>query len=882
MTQNAELLALIGSAQNDHLTGGEGADAILGREGDDILSGEGGDDELVGDFTGVNLLAVPEDALSIAGLSSDRSWSVSELPGGHSAASQSIETAEGTAYAFSMEMAANLSAGSQAGAVVVLWNGQEVGRFETGTAEFSARDIEVLGTGGRDELTIVSTDPGATEGPDILFDGPVPSYQKTVEIGGQEQTVRAFAPGSSNFYQVMEATLHAFDPKTASYQAIGDAAGHVYNAMGLNTEDDLLYAIATSNGRDANGEAVAKSDLVMIDATGQTFRVGETPYASWVGDFDGQGNLWTFDSDMDHIVRVDVDALGSETSGATTVFKFPRDMIPEKVLDLAFDARTQSFMGVARPAREGDPGTLLTVDISDADTGAEPRFSKTVISHTVVDGVSLPGIPAMTFGAAFVDVDGKLFVGGNSGDHDMDNATGKSGAIYQVVIDPGTGEAHLEIVSAAQNVRNNDGATDPRAISGTTVIEEDAPVLIRKPVLVETADPSDSFDDQLYGNAGQDSLFGGLGQDLLIGGSLGDVISGGVLSDALYGGAGPNAVSAIVSHYDDDGLRYDQFNTLLAEDDDRLSGGAGDDELHGSAGHDDLFGGDGADVLFGGSGADLLYGGAGEDRLSGGAQDDALYGGSASDELSGGSGDDVLDGGLGDDVLRGGSGGDVLAGGAGTDDLAGGSGADRLDGGDGDDTLFGGSGDDDLTGGYGHDSLSGGSGDDALAGGHGNDKLDGGSGSDILDGDDGKDRLHGGSGDDTLSAGADRDYLAGGSGADQMDGGSGVDFLRGGTGADILTGGLGADTFAFRAADLDGSEDRIVDFGWSLDNLDRIDLSDLDLLASVSSAEDWAASALIFTSDGSATLDLGNGVLIVDAADADPDFQDALFAAISF
>ncbi|MEM6664073.1 MAG: hypothetical protein AAF666_18065, partial [Pseudomonadota bacterium] len=95
-------------------------------------------------------------------------------------------------------------------------------------------------------------------------------------------------------------------------------------------------------------------------------------------------------------------------------------------------------------------------------------------------------------------------------------------------------------------------------------------------------------------------------------------------------------------------------------------------------------------------------------------------------------------------------------------------------------------------------------------------------------------------------------------------------------------GGLGADTFAFRAADLDGSEDRIVDFGWSADNQDRIDLSDLDLLASVSSAEDWAASALIFTNDGSATLDLGKGVLIVDAADADPDFQDALFAAISF
>lgn len=737
MTENTELAALIGSAQNDTLDGTGGADAILGREGDDVLSGGGGNDELVGDFTGANLLSVPEDALSISGLSDDASWSVINRADGHVAASQSIDTTSGTAYAFSLELAANLAAGTQSGAVVVLWNGVEVGRFETGTAEFSAQEIDVIGTGGQDELTIASAASDAASGPEILFDAAVPSYEKTITLDGGDVVLRAFAPGSSSFYQVMESTLHAFDPQEGTYEAIGDAAGHVYNALGLNTEDDLLYAIATANGVDARGVAVSKSDLVMVDANGDTYRIGDTPYASWVGDFDGQGNLWTFDSDMDHIARIDVDALAAGADDATSVFKFPRDMISEKVLDLAYDASTQRFMGVARPAFEGAPGTLLIVDISDVATGGEPKFSKTTIASTVIDGIAIPGIPAMTFGAAFIDVDGNLFVGGNSGDHDMDNSTGKSGAIYQVITDENTGEARLEIVSDAQNVRNNDGATDPRAISWTTIIEKDAPVLIRKPVLIETETPSSSFDDQLFGNAGQDSLFGGLGEDLLVGGSRGDSLSGGVLSDVLFGGAGPDGGSAIVSDYDEDGLRFDQFGNLLAEDDDRLSGGTGDDELHGSAGHDELFGGTGLDLLFGGSGSDVLYGGTDDDDLSGGAQNDVLYGGDGADDLDGGSGDDMLEGGLGDDVLRGGSGDDSLGGGTGIDDLAGGSGSDRLDGADGDDRLDGGSGDDDLTGGYGDDSISAGSGNDTLSGRHGDDRLDGSSGDDILNGGDG-------------------------------------------------------------------------------------------------------------------------------------------------
>ncbi|MEM7190333.1 MAG: calcium-binding protein, partial [Pseudomonadota bacterium] len=602
---------IIGTNISELLEGTSADDLLIGLAGDDTINGGAGDDEITGDFTGVNLLAVPESALTLQQFANGGDWS-SAGANADVAVSQTVSTRDGATYTLTADVAANLASGTPSGAVVVFWNGVEVGRFEAGDAQFSEQSIEVTGT-GNDRLTLQTAAGANTPDNAILFDGPVPSYERDVEIAGQTMTVRAFAPGQANFYQVMESTLHAFDPQTASYTEIGSAAGHVYNGMGYNTEDDLLYAIATSNGTDSLGQTVLKSDVVMIDAEGQTYRIGDAPYASWVGDFDGQGNLWTFDSDMDHIARIDIDAMATGAADSVDVWKFPNDMITEKVLDLAYDAANQRFMGVARPAAEGDVGKLLIVDVSGVNSGGEPAFSLVDLSNTKIGDVMLTGIPKMTFGAAFLDVDGNLFVGGNKGDHDMDNATGSSGGIYKVVFDENSDDAYLELVSDAQAVRNNDGAADPRAISGTTVIDEEAIVLIREPTLVETAAPDDTYDDQLFGGAGQDTGSGGIGRDRLIGGSRGDTLDGGDNVDQLYGGAGPNSASAIISSYDEAGLRYDQFGNLLAEDDDVLNGSAGNDTLSGSAGHDRLSGGADEDLLFGGSGSDVMFGGDGAD-----------------------------------------------------------------------------------------------------------------------------------------------------------------------------------------------------------------------------------------------------------------------------
>ncbi len=619
------------------------------------------------------------------------------------------------------------------------------------------------------------------------------------------------------------------------------------NSLGFNKEDNLLYAIAVGNGVDSLGNAVSKTDLVMFDAQGNSYRIGETPYRSWTGDFDDQGNLWSFDSSMDRVAVIDVDQRDADGNPVTTVYKFDKSAFTERCYDLALDASTQSFRGVCRPAYEGANATLLVVDIS----GATPQFSTIEITKTEIDGVTHAGSPLMTFGAAIYDADGQLYVGGNSGDHDMDNATGSSGAIFKVVIDEAAGDAKLVLLSEAPKSYSNDGAADPTAESPFGEVDLESSVLLRDLSLIATTEGALTYDDTLNGGAGEDTISGGIGEDAAFGGSDGDTLSGNDGNDYLNGGSGSNP-NGIISFYDDDGNRYDQFGNLLPADDDVLYGGAGQDELFGSAGHDLLDGGADNDVLKGGSGRDFLYGGAGDDLLYGGRQADVLYGQSGQDTLRGGAGNDVLDGGESDDVLKGNTGNDAITGGLGNDRLLGNAGNDTLDGGHGLDDLLGGSGDDSLLGGLGDDTLNGGSGSDELDGGDGADRLLGSSGNDQLHGQDGNDNLNGGSGNDVLSGGAGSDYLTGWTGNDVLDGGAGRDRIYLGTGEDVATGGSDADRFVFRNGDLDGATNTITDF--SVFEGDRLDLRQNDLLSGGDTTQDWLSNNASIDQNGDVTL----------------------------
>jgi Ca2+-binding RTX toxin-like protein len=358
-----------------------------------------------------------------------------------------------------------------------------------------------------------------------------------------------------------------------------------------------------------------------------------------------------------------------------------------------------------------------------------------------------------------------------------------------------------------------------------------------------------SFNDRLFGDAGDNTLLGGTGNDQLFGRGGNNVLRGGDGNDLLHSGPGANildggpgidtasyrfAAAGVVASLSNAannqgeaaGDSYVSIESLEGSSfDDRLFGDAGDNTLLGGPGNDRLYGGGGDDVLHGGAGNDVLRGGGGDDVLFGGDGDDWLFGGPGNDQLFGGPGNDVLFGGDGNNVLRGGDGNDLLHSGPGANILDGGPGIDTasyrfaaagvvaslsnaannqgeaagdsyvsiesLEGSSFDDRLFGDAGDNTLLGGPGNDRLYGGGGNDVLHGGAGNDVLRGGGGDDVLIGGPGNDWLIGGPGNDQLFAGDGNNVLRGG---------DGNDLLHSGPGANILDGGPGIDTASYRFA----------------------------------------------------------------------------------
>ena len=806
---------LIGTQQDDVLESAKDTKTIVGLSGDDTITGKAANDLIIGDFLEENLLTGAETATSFAQFGASGAWTVDDLENGHSAMTQAVQTVDGAAYNIRFEAAANIGEGHLSGAIEVLWNGEVVGTIDTAEPGFTGFDFSMIGTGGQDALTFRSIEStAAPSGPTIYTDAPIYYYEKEIEVGDQTTTVRAVAPGQPNLYQVMNGTLNVFDVETETYTKAGSDATVLINGVGFNAEDDLFYGIAVKNGKDSLGNTVARNDIMMIDAAGDSYRVGEGPYASWTGDFDDKGNLWSFHSSMDRVTVIDVDQKDAGGNPLATVYKFPKELVTDSVWDVAYNAQTSKFYGVVKPKSEGASGKLMIVDTKGIADGGEPEFSTIELTGTLIDGVLKSGLPAISFGASIVDGDGNLYVGGNGGDHDMNNGTGTSGGIYRVNFDNSGNSGTLELVTEAPKAYSNDGASDPRAVDPFMERDPGAMILIRSPELVAAPEASTSYDDVVEAGAGQDKAYGGFGEDLVVGASRGDELYGDQGDDAIYGGAGPDATSSIISFYDEAGLRYDQFGNLLPEDDDQLFGGEGDDLMSGSAGHDTLEGGNGSDEMSGGSGLDVLHGGAGDDNMVGGRENDVLYGGVGADNLDGGSGDDMLSGGDDADVIKGGSGNDTV------------------------------------DGGYGADIIDAGTGDDVVSGGSGND------------------RIKSGSGDDVVNAGSGTDYVNASSGDDRVNGGDGKDSIYLGAGNDEAWGGDGADRFVFRFEDLDGGQDVIHDFSRDSSGKDRLDFRQLDLLAGGLSEDDWVAAYVVQTAEGDVKLELdGLELVLVDHKD---------------
>ncbi|SOH94836.1 Ca2+-binding protein, RTX toxin-related [Monaibacterium marinum] len=771
---------------NDVAFGGTGDDLINLEDGDDyteaglgadIVNGGAGDDVIFGDVKGANLLAASDkSATNFAKLAEAAAWSMQDTYG-TSTISQSAATVAGETYTISFDLAANLAGGKATGKVEVLWNGEVVDTVEAKTGAYEKFTVDVLSTGDEGELSFRELLP--EDSTVYNFDGPIVTYDKTMSFGGETTTVKAFAAGQAKLYQVVDGALKIFDVQAKEYVDAGSAPNFRINSVGFNIDDDLIYGVAKSAGVDSLGNAVATTDIVMIDAAGETYRVGEGFYGDYVGDFDDSGNLWTFHTSLDRISVVDVDQLDANGNPEITYYKFPADMFKDRTYDLAFNAADGSFYAVVSPRSNGAEGKVVKIDVSEVANGGEPTFSEVAITGTLYGDQMEPGMASGAYGAVFMDGESNLYYGLNKGDHDLDSGTAIQGAIFKVNVDWKTGQAYSEFMSEAPSTGSNDGAVDPRSTDAFSEIDADAAVLIREPALTLVVGGNDDLrggdgKDEMHGNEGDDKLFGGNDDDIIFGDQGNDYAAGGTGNDFASGGSG----------------------------NDTLRGQAGDDELEGGEGDDQLFGGADQDAVNGDAGNDRLYGGAGADTLNGGTGNDSIWGGFDNDVISGDDGNDLLIGQIGDDQLSGGDGDDQLMGQLGDDQLSGGAGADQLYGGDGNDALngdsgndrlFGGAGTDIVNGDEGADSVWGGDGHDALNGDAGNDRLFGGAGADTLNGGDDNDSVWGGLDNDVVSGGNGNDMLIGQLGDDQLSGGAGVDKLVGGTGADVLNGGEGND-----------------------------------------------------------------------------------------
>ncbi|UZD91363.1 DUF6923 family protein [Cognatishimia activa] len=602
----------------------EGNDFAEGGLGNDTVNAGDGDDVVYGDLQSGNILNGSEGMTSFKQYEESGAWTMTDVDG-QSIISQSANTKPGETYTISFELAANLSAGHSSAKVEVLWNGEVVDVVEASSGIYETFEVDVQSTGNEGSLSFrtIETAPGGQE---YDFSGPVVSYEKGIELAGENVTVDAFAPGQATLYQVIDGQLKSFDTTTKEYVDVGPSPGFKINAVGFNVEDDLIYGIAKSNGVDALGNAVKSTDIVMIDASGAAYRVGDGFYGDYVGDFDDNGNLWTFQSSLNRISVVDVDNRDANGDPQITHFDLENDLFKDRTYDIAYNSEDGNFYAVISPAKNGAAGKVVKIDLSEVENGGAPKFDEVPITGTLYGDTMQSGMAKGAYGAVFLDGDGNLYYGLNRGDHDLEASTDSQGAIFKVNVDWDSGQAYSEFMAEAQSTGSNDGTVDPRSADSFAEVDAEAPVLLRNPELAPEVGGNDDLrggagDDEMYGNAGDDTLHGGSGQDTLSGDEGRDIINAGTGNDVAHGGEG----------------------------EDKIQGEAGNDMLSGGDGRDYLAGGTGNDVLLGGAGGDKLVGGTGSDTIEGGTGNDHMWGGQWRGDndadtfiVAGGNGSDMI------------------------------------------------------------------------------------------------------------------------------------------------------------------------------------------------------------------------------------------------
>lgn len=227
-----------------------------------------------------------------------------------------------------------------------------------------------------------------------------------------------------SLYQSVVTGVNSYEMRKLNIQenrydpALGSSSEMTVNAIGYNIDDNYIYGIGVKEA--ASIFSSNERFLVRINKYGQPTRLNMklmlsnsdfviTPdQGSVVGDFDKSGNLWIVITPRlgvtapSYVYRIDVDYQGTGVARAFPVFT---DNSTPSVLGTIQDWTyiIDSFYGVAVPSN-GNPYLLRVPETATSIGNAVGR----VFAAPVPPGNS-------PYGAAWTNIDGRLYVGLNTG-----------------------------------------------------------------------------------------------------------------------------------------------------------------------------------------------------------------------------------------------------------------------------------------------------------------------------------------------------------------------------------------------------------------------------------------------------------------------------------
>ena len=273
-------------------------------------------------------------------------------------------------------------------------------------------------------------------------------------------------------------------------------------------------------------------------------------------------------------------------------------------------------------------------------------FTTVTGSNGVTSLVGTTGVDIATI----VTLESNTFVGGNTGDDNINlnlGTAGQNASGYNVRMGGGddqftAGNTILDsFVSLDGETLANDG-NDTYTGGGNLIINSEIvgrggnDVFTGMALNGSTLNGNTGTDRITVGASSSSFVYGGQGVDVITttGAGTGMMINGNKGSDqitlgaaaytgSVHGGNGNDTISAnatVVAAATDAGVY--------------ISGDLGVDNITGSGGVDTINGGEGVDTIAAGAGADIIDGGAGNDDITGGAGADTLTGGAGNDEFN--------------------------------------------------------------------------------------------------------------------------------------------------------------------------------------------------------------------------------------------------------